>query len=102
MEQPTVLHLDAVKRILRYIKGMIHYILVYSRGSGNHLLTGFSNSDLACHVDDRNNTSCMVFYLNEIISQKQRYVALSSCEAEFMAATATACQGIWLRNVLRR
>lgn len=44
------------------------------------------------------------FYLNENVitwvSQKQRCVALSSCEAEFMAATASVCQAIWLRNVL--
>lgn len=47
----------------------------------------------------------MVFYLNEFlvtwVSQKQRCVALSSCEAEFMAATAAACQAIWMRNVLK-
>lgn len=46
----------------------------------------------------------MVFYLNESliawVSQKQKCVALSSCEAEFMAATAAACQGVWLRNLL--
>lgn len=86
MEQPTVLHLDTVKRILRYIKGTIHYGLVYSKGSRNHLLTGFSDSDLADHVDDRKSTSGMVFYLNESMitrmSQKQRCVALSSCEAD--------------------
>ena len=34
------------------------------------------------------------------VSQKQRCVALSSCEAEFMAATAAACQGIWLHRLL--
>lgn len=34
------------------------------------------------------------------VSLKQRCVALSSCEAEFMAATAAACQGIWLHKVL--
>lgn len=46
----------------------------------------------------------MVFYLNESlitwVSQKQRCVALSSCEAEFMAITVAACQAIWLRNLL--
>lgn len=46
----------------------------------------------------------MAFYLDESlitwVSQKQRCVALSSCEAEFMAATAAACQGEWLRNLL--
>ncbi|GJU45967.1 uncharacterized mitochondrial protein-like protein [Tanacetum coccineum] len=33
-------------------------------------------------------------------SQKQTTVALSSCEAEFMAATAAACQAIWLWELL--
>lgn len=47
-----------------------------------------------------------MFYLNDSlvtwVSQKQRCVALSSCEAEFMAATAAACQAIWLKNLLGR
>lgn len=104
MERPTEMHLNAVKRILRYIKGTLGYGLVYSKDSGNNELTGFSDSDLGGHLDDRKSTGGVVFYLNESIitwvSQKQRCVALSSCEAEFMAANAAACQGIWLRNVL--
>ncbi|MDV3180562.1 MAG: reverse transcriptase domain-containing protein, partial [Candidatus Phytoplasma australasiaticum] len=106
MEKPTKKHLDAVKRILRYIKGTIQYGLVYSKDSGNNILTGFSDSDLGGQVDDRKSTGGMIFYLNESaitwVSQKQKCVALSSCEAEFMAATAAACQGIWLRNILSR
>ena len=46
----------------------------------------------------------MAFYLNDglitWVSQKQRCVALSRCEAEFMAATAAACKGIWLQKIL--
>lgn len=65
---------------------------------------GYSDSDLAGNVDDRRSTGGMEFYLDESlitwVSQKQRCVALSSCEAEFMAATAAACQGVWLRNLL--
>ncbi|GJT57529.1 hypothetical protein Tco_0992583 [Tanacetum coccineum] len=45
-----------------------------------------------------------VFYLGTSpitwCSQKQTTVVLSSCEAKFMAATAAACQEIWLREVL--
>jgi hypothetical protein len=33
-------------------------------------------------------------------SSKQKIVALSSCEAEYVAATSGACQGIWLRRLL--
>lgn len=104
MERPTKLHLEAVKRIMRYVKGTMHYGLVYSEDGRNNFLNGFSDSDLAGQLDDRRSTSGMVFYLNDSVvtwvSQKQRCVALSSCEAEFMAAAAAACQAIWLRNVL--
>ena len=104
MEQPTILHLNVVKRILRYVRGTLEYGLVSSRKGGNNVLTGYSDSDLAGQIDDRKCTGGMVFYLNESlitwVSQKQRCMALSSCEAEFMAATAAACQCIWLRNVL--
>lgn len=68
------------------------------------MLTGYSDSDLGGQTDDRKSTGGMVFYLNDNlvtwVSQKQRCVALSSCEAEFMAATAAACQAIWLKNLL--
>lgn len=104
MERPTKLHQNAVKRIMRYVKGTTQYGLVYSKDSGNNILTGFSDSDLGGQLDDRRSTGGMVYYLNESeitwVSQNQRCVALSSCEAEFMAATAAACQGVWLRNLL--
>ncbi|XP_063941177.1 secreted RxLR effector protein 161-like [Daucus carota subsp. sativus] len=106
MEHPTVLHLNAVKRILTYVQGTLELGLVYSKTSGNNVLTGFSDSDLAGNPEDRRSTSGMAFYLNESlvtwVSQKQRCVVLLSCEAEFMAATAAACQSIWLRNVLQQ
>ncbi|GJY25649.1 uncharacterized mitochondrial protein-like protein [Tanacetum coccineum] len=49
-------------------------------------------------------TTGHVFYLGTLLitwcSQNQTTIALSSCEVEFMAATAAACQAIWLREVL--
>ncbi|XP_074351332.1 secreted RxLR effector protein 161-like [Apium graveolens] len=100
MERPTTVHLNAVKRILRYVNGTLQFGLVYTKNSGNNIITGYSDSDMGGSLDDRNSTACMAYYLNDSliswVSQKQRCVALSSCEAEFMAATAVACQGIWL------
>lgn len=104
MERPTVVHQGAVKRILRYVKGTLNYGIVYKRGTGDYLFVGYSDSDLAGSLVDRRSTGGVAFYLNESlvtwISQKQRCVVLSTCEAEFMAATAAACQGIWLKNLL--
>ncbi|XP_074323103.1 secreted RxLR effector protein 161-like [Apium graveolens] len=106
MERPTMVHQNAAKIILRYGQGTLHFGLVYSKTSGNNILTAFSDSDLGGDLVDRRSTRGMCFYLNESlitwVLQKQRCVALSSCEAEFMAATAAACQAIWLRNVLNQ
>lgn len=70
------------------------------------MLTGYADSDLAGSLDDRKSTGGMCFYLNYSlitwVSQKQRCVALSSCEREFMDATAAACQAIWIQNVLNQ
>ncbi|XP_074346776.1 secreted RxLR effector protein 161-like [Apium graveolens] len=104
MERPTVLHMSAVKRIFRYIKGTLHYKLLYAKGTGDYMLAGYSDSDLEGNIEDRRSTEGMAFYLNESlitwVSHKQRCVALSSCEAELMAATSSACQGVWLDNML--
>ncbi|XP_074361809.1 secreted RxLR effector protein 161-like [Apium graveolens] len=94
MERPTILYLNAAKRILRYITGTLEYGLIYAKGTGNYLFYGYLDSDMGNNVVDRRSTGGMSFYLNESliiwVSQKQRCVALSSCEAEFMAATASS------------
>ena len=103
MEKPTTMHQKAVKQILRYLKGTIEFGLEYTSG-GNGKLAEFSDSSLAGDINDRRSTSGMVFYVNKSMiswgSQKQKSVALSSCEAEFMATTATACQAIRLRGLM--
>lgn len=95
MERPTKPHLNAAKRIMRFVKGIVQYGLVYTDDSRNNVLKGFSDNDLAGQLDDRRSTGGMNFYLNDsVVSQKQRCVDLSSCEAEFIAATTSACQAI--------
>ncbi|XP_074356020.1 secreted RxLR effector protein 161-like [Apium graveolens] len=106
MEKPTVLHLEVVKRILKYVRKTLEYGLIYSRRVGNYILSGYADSDIDGSLDNRRSTSGMTLYLNKNlitwVSQKQSCVALSSCEVEFMAATAAACQVIWLKNLLRQ
>lgn len=64
MEHPTMMHLKAVKQILRYLKGTIDCGLVYTAGSGEITITGYTDSDLAGDVDDRRSTGGMAFYIN--------------------------------------
>lgn len=65
MERLTILHMNAAKRVLRYVKGTMDYGLNYSRGADNYMLSGFSDSDMAGNTEDRRSTGGMVFYLNE-------------------------------------
>jgi hypothetical protein len=55
-------------------------------------------------MDDRKNTSGYIFHLGSggisWASKKQPIVALSSVEAEYVAATSIACQAVWMRRVL--
>ena len=65
---------------------------------------GFSDASHNVDDDDSKSTTIHVFYLDGVpitwCSQKQEIVALSSCEAEFMAATEVAKQAIWLQEFL--
>jgi hypothetical protein len=105
MENPTSEHLAAVKHILRYVSGTLNLGLRYRREKeGNLRLIGYSDSDMAGDVDDRKSTSGVLFYLGSSpvswLTRKQESVAMSSCEAEYMAGAAAACQGIWLGRLL--
>jgi hypothetical protein len=103
MESPTTEHVTAVKHLLRYIAGTRSLGCRYTRG-GDHELIGFSDPDMADDVDDRKSTTGTLFSFGDSPvawqSQKQKVVALSSCEAEYVAATTVACQAVWLRRLL--
>jgi hypothetical protein len=105
MERPTEMHVAAIKRIMRYLKGTSSMGILYKKSdSGNLNLIGWSDSDYAGDLDDRKSTSGYVFQLgNGVVSwssKKQPIVTLSTTEAEFVAAASCACQGIWLRSML--
>lgn len=103
MDKPTELHLQAAKRVLRYVKGTMELGIQYKRGGAEELL-GFTDSDYAGDVDDRKSTSGYVFLLGtgaiSWSSKKQPIVTLSTTEAEFIAAASCACQAVWLRRIL--
>ncbi|XP_066347658.1 secreted RxLR effector protein 161-like [Miscanthus floridulus] len=104
MEKPTMMHMKAVKQIMRYLKGTLRFSLVYTQGREEELLVGYTDSDVGGDLVGRRSTGGMAFYLNEGLvswsSHKEKTVALSSCKAEFMAAIEAAKQALWLRTLL--
>jgi hypothetical protein len=104
MENPRAAHWALVKQICRYVEGTLTLGCTYRKGEGEPVLLGYSDSDHAGDPDDRKSTTGVLFFLgNNVVtwkSQKQKAVAQSSCEAEYMAAGAAACQGVWLSRLL--
>ncbi|CAL1397608.1 unnamed protein product [Linum trigynum] len=104
MESPMRQHLLAAKRVLRYLKGTSKFGLWYQKDSGEDNLIGYTDSDYAGDQDDRKSTSGYTFFLAGAAvswaSKKQPVVTLSTTEAEFVAASYCAAQGVWLRRIL--
>lgn len=67
-------------------------------------LHGYSDSVMAGDIDTRKSTTGVFLFLGKNLvswqSQKQRVVALSSCESEYIATATADCQGIWLARLL--
>ena len=102
MGNPGREHWEAVKWILRYLKGTSNVCLRY--GSGKPVLEGFTDSDMSGDVDSSRSTSGYVMtYSGGAVSWKsrlQKTVALSTTEAEYMAAVEAGKELIWMRDFL--
>jgi hypothetical protein len=85
------------------VKGTIRIGCSYRTDSVQKLV-GYSDSDHAGDVDDRKSTSGIVLFIGSSIitwsSQKQKIVAQSSCEAEYITTATAASQGVWLSRLL--
>ncbi|XP_030939912.1 secreted RxLR effector protein 161-like [Quercus lobata] len=93
-------HWKAVKRILKYLKWTMDYVLYY-QGS-NLRMIGYSDAVWGSDLDERKSTSRYVFLLNNGAitwsSKKQPYIALSTMEVKFVACSAAAQEVVWLRR----
>ncbi|KAL0313970.1 UNVERIFIED_CONTAM: putative mitochondrial protein [Sesamum angustifolium] len=103
LENPTQLHLQLAKRVLKHLQGTTDYGIFYKKG-GSDKLTAYTDSDYVGDLDDRKNTSGNVFLFSSGAaswsSKKQPIVSLSTTEAEFIAAVSCSCQAIWLTRLL--
>lgn len=103
MHCASELHLKAAKRVIRYVKGTSDFGVKFTR-SKKFKMVGFSDSDWGGSIDDMKSTSGYCFTDGSGVfswsSKKQETVAQSTAEVEFIAATATVNQALWLRKIL--
>lgn len=102
MSNPGREHWNTIKRILRYIKGTSDAALCY--GGSEFTIRGYVDSDFAGDLEKRKSTTGYVFIIAggavSWVSKLQTVVALSTTEAEYMAATQAFKEAIWLKKLM--
>lgn len=104
---PTIRNWNGVLHLMRYLMGTRELRLTFG-GKGDtisSLLQGFCDADYACDQIDRRSVTGHLFLLNKGLvswtSAKQRCVATSTAEAEYIALAEGSKQGQWLRTLLK-
>ena len=102
MSEPTVVHWEAAKGLLRYVATTREQGIVYGRSPDTIL--GFTDADYAGDLDTRRSTTGFVFILHggaiTWLSKRQPTVAASTTEAEYISAAQAVKEALWLRVLL--
>jgi len=97
------IHWKAAKRALRYVKGTRDYGLILGGGNMNEI-TVFTDADYAGDLAERKSTTGVAIYHGESLvswkSMKQQLTALSTTEAEMIAATEGARDMLYTKQLL--
>ena len=101
---PSTANCNAVRRILKYLRGTSAYRLPLGGNHASFTLTAYADADYAAAVEDRKSRSGYVIFFdgNPIswASKKQPCVATSTTHSEYIACYAVATEIIWLRRLL--
>jgi len=106
MESPKSTHWLVGKMILRYVVGIRNYGILYAFDLDFKLI-GYRDSDFAGNINDMRSTSRYLFSFCSVLGAiswapvKKSIVTLSLAEAEYVAATTSACQTTWMRRILK-
>ena len=102
LSNPGKDHWRAIKWILRYLRGTSSLCLCF--GTGQPVLDGYSDADMAGDCDSRKSTSgfLMTFAGGAVSwqSKLQKCVALSTTEAEYIAVTEACKEALWMKRFL--
>jgi hypothetical protein len=105
MSSPCERHGKALKKLLRYLNSTITQKLRFGPGGAHRRFVVYSDADWAGDKVDRKSVSgyVVMFYGGPIAwgSKKQRSVASSSCESEYIALAMCTKQGQWIAQIFR-
>ncbi|XP_068648715.1 secreted RxLR effector protein 161-like [Aristolochia californica] len=103
MSSPHYLHIAAVRRIIRYLRGSPTSGLFFPTGSSLQLIA-YRDADWAGCPDTRRSTTSWCMFLGDALNswrcKKQYRVSKSSTEAEYRAMSTACSEIVWLRSLL--
>ncbi|KAL2492629.1 cysteine-rich RLK (RECEPTOR-like protein kinase) 8 [Abeliophyllum distichum] len=105
MSNPGPSHWEALKWLLRYLKGSSNVGLTFKHSSEGIKLKGYVDADNAIDRDNRKSVTSYVFTICDTCiswkSQLQHIVALSTTESEYVAITEAVKEALWLKGILK-
>jgi hypothetical protein len=102
MHAPKITHMEAINKILRYLKRIPEKGILMKNNNTNEICV-YSDTDWARSFDRKFTTGYYTFVDENIItwkSNKQNVVARSSAEAEYRAMVSTASELMWIKQLL--
>lgn len=97
-------HIQALKRILKYLRGTVNLCITYGGQHIDNRLTAYCDADYAGDVDDRKSRSGFILLLNggpvSWGSRKQTCTACSTTESEYIAGHLASQETTWMRTLL--
>jgi Reverse transcriptase (RNA-dependent DNA polymerase) len=99
MHAPKTIHMEAVNKILRYLKKTPRKEILMKNNNTNEIC-GYSDADWAGSFDRKSTTGYCTFVGGNIVawkSKKQNVVARSSSKAEYRAMASTANEFLWIK-----
>ena len=91
-----------MKQVLRYLKGTLNHGILYKQ-DGLDKCIGYNDADWAGDISDGKSISGYIFMFSggaiSWSSRKQKCVALSAAEAEYVVLSSTVQECIWLRQL---
>jgi hypothetical protein len=112
MSNPDQTHMNAVNKILRYLNESNNYGLMYkdneiniNNNNDNELtIFGYCDADWGGDINDRTSTTGYCTFIDDNLiswnTKKQQTVAISTAEAEYMAAVEVTKELLWLKQLL--
>ena len=105
MHNPGEQHMNAVMRILRYLKSVPGNGILFSKNTNKQNIEVYTDADWAGAIDDRRSISGYFTFVGGNLvtwrSKKQNVVARSSAEAEYRGMALGICEALWLKFLLQ-